>query len=344
MNTRERFHAVMSFQPFDRLPLIEWASWWDKTIARWRTEGLPPHLTDRYDIYRHLGLDVYYQDWIAPSRPPAPYHGGPLISSETDYAALARTVFAGGRINEAQWRKWASHQATGDAVIWFTFEGFFWFPRTLFGIEPHLYAFYDQPALMNRMNEDLLQWNLRLLDQVCDICQPDFMTFGEDMSYNHGPMLSKDLFDEFLKPFYQRLIAELHRRNIMVIIDSDGDVTSAAQWYFDAGADGILPLERQAGVDMGELRRRYPRQRFIGHYDKMVMSHGRDAMRGEFERLLPVAARGGFLPSVDHQTPPGVSFQQYQIYLELFHEFAHRAGELSREKASREPSPQAASK
>ncbi len=41
MKTRERLHAIMDFEPFDRLPIIEWATWWDKTIERWRGEGLP---------------------------------------------------------------------------------------------------------------------------------------------------------------------------------------------------------------------------------------------------------------------------------------------------------------
>ena len=34
MNHVERFRAVMSFQPVDRLPMWEWAMWWDKTIDR----------------------------------------------------------------------------------------------------------------------------------------------------------------------------------------------------------------------------------------------------------------------------------------------------------------------
>ena len=37
------------------------------------------------------------------------------------------------------------------------------------------------------------------------------MTFAEDMSYNHGPMLSKALFDEFLAPYYRRLVPRLAR-------------------------------------------------------------------------------------------------------------------------------------
>ena len=41
MNQLERFHAVMNFQPVDRLPRIEWAAWWGQTIDRWKAEGLP---------------------------------------------------------------------------------------------------------------------------------------------------------------------------------------------------------------------------------------------------------------------------------------------------------------
>jgi hypothetical protein len=30
---------------------------------------------------------------------------------------------------------------------------------------------------------------------------------------------------------------------------------------------------------------------------------------------------GGFIPSVDHQTPPGVSLGQYRVYLGLLEEY-----------------------
>ncbi|MGW8258332.1 MAG: hypothetical protein ACWGMZ_12670, partial [Thermoguttaceae bacterium] len=30
---------------------------------------------------------------------------------------------------------------------------------------------------------------------------------------------------------------------------------------------------------------------------------------------------GGFIPSVDHQTPPGVSIDQYRIYLRLLRDY-----------------------
>jgi uroporphyrinogen-III decarboxylase len=160
------------------------------------------------------------------------------------------------------------------------------------------------------------------------------MTFGEDMSYNHGPMLSKELFEEFMRPYYDRIIPALDKHGIIPIIDSDGDVSVPAYWFEEAGLQGILPLERQAGVDMAQLREEHPKMKFIGHFDKMTMDKGEAAMRAEFERLLPTAAKGGFLISCDHQTPPGVSYEDYKIYIELFKEYAEKAGQMSQTIAS----------
>jgi uroporphyrinogen-III decarboxylase len=183
---------------------------------------------------------------------------------------------------------------------------------------------------MHRINADLAEWILLVIERVCSICTPDFMTFGEDMSYNNGPMLSKECFDEFMRPYYDRVIPALRAKGILPIIDSDGDIAIPAHWFAEAGLEGILPLERQAGVDIAALRQAHPKMRFIGHFDKMTMPKGEEAMRAEFERLLPTAARGGFLISCDHQTPPGVSYQNYRTYLSLFQEYAEKAGEMSR--------------
>ena len=91
----------------------------------------------------------------------------------------------------------------------------------------------------------------------------------------------------------------------------------------DQGVRGVLPLERQAGVDGMAIRRRYPEIRLIGYFDKMVMHRGEAAIRAEFERLLPLIRSGGFIPSVDHQTPPAVTLERYRLYVRLLSEYVH---------------------
>ena len=60
----------------------------------------------------------------------------------------------------------------------------------------------------------------------------------------------------------------------------------------------------------------------IGGYDKTIMHLGEEAMRQEFERLLPAIRSGRYVPSVDHQTPPDVSMEQYRVYVKLLKEYA----------------------
>ena len=147
------------------------------------------------------------------------------------------------------------------------------------------------------------------------------------MSYNLGPMLSEEMFDEFIKPYYKQLIPVLKSKGIHVIVDSDGDITRMIPWLKSAGVEGILPLERQAGVDVNQLTQQYPDFFFIGGFDKMVMKFGKEAMEKEFERIYPAVCRGNYLPSVDHQTPPDVPLAYYHDYLELLFTYCKKAAQ-----------------
>lgn len=329
MTNRERFRALMNFQPVDRLPVVEWAPWWDKTIDRWRSEGLGD-LSDRYAICEHFGQDIFRQGrfWLKGPKTPKPKrHLGGLIESMDDYERIRPTLYSMDRVNAHPWAQWAAEQQRGESVVWYNVDGFFWGPRVLMGVEAHLMGFYDQPELIHRINADLLDYQLKVLDAVCEVCVPDFICFAEDMSYNHGPMLSGDLFEAFLAPYYRRIVPRIHERGAWVFVDTDGDVTIPTDWYLGVGFDGFLPLERMAGVDVAALRRRHPKLRMIGAFDKTVMHRGQAAIAAEFQRLLPVARQGGFVISCDHQTPPGVSLADYQLYMKLFGEYAARAAE-----------------
>ncbi len=79
------------------------------------------------------------------------------------------------------------------------------------------------------------------------------------------------------------------------------------------------------GVDVSLYLDRHPDMTFIGHFDKMCMKVGESAMCAEFERLLPSMKRGGLIPSVDHQTPPDVSVENYRTYVALLKEYAAAA-------------------
>ena len=326
MNHVERFRAVMNFQPVDRLPLWEWAMWWDKTIERWHGEGLPRALAfDRvFDIARWFGLDPYRQFWFSTTQATieaTQHHVEGVVAGMDDYRRVKPRLYPDHSRAIESMRPWGELQKRGEAVVWATLEGFFWFPRTLMDIEKLSYAFYDEPELVHAINGDLLEFNLGLVRRMAAVCPPTFMTLAEDRSYNLGPMISQAVFEEFCAPSDRRLMEALDEHGIILIVDTDGDVTRLVPWLEAVGVAGVLPLERQAGVDGMALRRQFPRLRMVGHFDKLVMNRGEAAIRAEFERIRPLARTGGFIPSVDHQTPPGVSLEQYRDYLRLYAEF-----------------------
>lgn len=257
-----------------------------------------------------------------PGLPEPSVNGGCIVATRADYENIREHLFPENPIDRQMWKVPVTLQAQGEAVLWFTLEGFFWFTRTLFGIENHLFAFYDQPELYHRINRELVEYHLKAIDEICSICTPDFMTFAEDMSYNNGSMISKELFDEFMKPYYCQVVPELKKRGIKVFVDSDGDITEPASWFSESGIEGILPLEKQAGTDLTVLRKNNPGQLYIGAFDKMVMNKGEEAIRNEFERLLSMARQGGFIISCDHQTPPQVSLKDYKLFLKIWREYA----------------------
>ncbi|NLY01442.1 MAG: hypothetical protein GXY83_35570 [Rhodopirellula sp.] len=116
-------------------------------------------------------------------------------------------------------------------------------------------------------------------------------------------------------------------KDIVPFVDTDGDVTLMVPWLLRERIRGVLPLERQAGVDGIDLRRAFPPLCLVGHFDKMVMDKGEEAMRNEFERLLPLMRSGGFIPSVDHQTPPHVTVVQYRTFRRLLDEYTTAAAQ-----------------
>ena len=312
--TLERFLSVMRDGDVSKgLPVIEWAGWWKLTYENWLRQGAP----ENTNLITWYGLDEHHQIWYRPRR-----SNDTNVTNEADYNRISPNLYPAPQFDPAIMEYHRKRQEKGEEFLWLTLEGPFWFPRTLFGIERHLYAFYDQPDLMKRINEDLAEFNIKVIEAMCEYYTPEFMTFAEDMSYNHGPMISYDMMDEFMESFYLRVVPELTKRGIIPMIDSDGDIEPLIPWFEKVGLQGILPLERMAGVDVNRIRANHPKWHMIGGFDKTVMHLGEDALRQEFERIKSAVLNGYYIPSCDHQTPPAVSIDDYRLYVKMLREFS----------------------
>ena len=215
----------------------------------------------------------------------------------------------------------------GDYSIRLHLEGFFWTPRELMGFEPVLYAFYDEPELLRDMNDFICTVYKEKAMKVIEILQPDVVYFNEDLSGVNGPLISPECFEEFVGVYYRELIPMMKERGVgNVIVDTDGEFSKLIPNFIACGVDGFLPMDVNAGMDIVKIRQMFPRLKFIGGYNKLMIAEGKEAIDKEFERILPVIRGGGFIPGADHQVPPSASLENYRYYIKRLKEVMCQSG------------------
>ena len=194
--------------------------------------------------------------------------------------------------------------------------GFFHTTRYLLGPVRLLYSFYDQPDLVKDIMNYLADFWVSLFDQVLTQISADFAFFNEDMGYKTGPFISPATFREFLLPCYKKLCGLLCDHGIRIIlVDTDGDNWLLIPLLLEGGATGVWPLEVAANMDAWELRQAFPRLQLMGGVDKRAVAAGKEAIDQELERKIPqTLSSGGYIPTIDHGTPPDVSWENFKYY------------------------------
>jgi hypothetical protein len=391
MNTRERFLAVMDFEPCDRTLLWEWG-YWGGAVERWYQEGLPRkrglpkpveygetlsgpgaawrsgvlNVPEAEDVSEAVGLDggretIPLQNLIYP-----PFEEEILDEDEetiTMRDGLGVTLRTRKDANSVPhqvawpvqgWDDWERLKAerfqirveerlpaNWDALVRDYWDrdyplamasghcGFFGAPRTLMGDVNLFYAYYDQPDLVHDMLDFLTGFWIEIYGQVLEqVKDVDSAEFWEDMCYKNGPMISPAMFREFMMPYYKRLIGFLRDNGVRhFCVDTDGDCRLLIPLFLECGMTGMLPFEVQAGCDIVEIRKQYPRLQIYGGLDKNLVAQGKEAIDRELEaKLPPLLRQGGYIPFVDHLVHPDISWENFCYYRQRVAELATEYG------------------
>ena len=197
--------------------------------------------------------------------------------------------------------------------------GGYMYLRSLIGPGELLYMFYDHPEVIHACME---AW-FKLADAVIAKHQQhvtiDEIFFAEDICYNHGSLISPDMMQEFLIPYYQQIVANLRRRQIdqsrklYVQVDTDGFCDPVIPIYRDAIGMGVMsPFEVASGSDVVRTGREYPDLVISGGFDKRILARTRADIDRMVDSIVPaMRARGGYIPTVDHGTPAEVPYENY---------------------------------
>ncbi len=195
------------------------------------------------------------------------------------------------------------------------FCGFYSVIRELIGAEESLYLFYDDPGFVIEILEFFTDYYISLYSKFLESIEVDYILIWEDMAFKNGPLISPDIFKEFLMPYYKKLTEEMRRRGVKhFIVDTDGNFEALIPLFIESGVTGFYPFEVQAGMDIEKIRKQYPKLVIMGGIDKMALAKTKREIDIELAKVGRMLGKGGYLPYVDHMVPPEVSFENYKYF------------------------------
>jgi hypothetical protein len=358
MTSRERFLKTLDFQHVDVPWTRAYAGIWVETEAVWRCqgyEGAAVGWNDR-ELHERLDLDEIIQvaPWYGPV-PPFEYklieedeltrlyvnHEGILMREFKEHADTSMPQFvkfpvesaadfepfaaerlqlnAAERLSDTWQARIAAGSDDHPKMCWADrWGGFFGSLRNMMGLENLCVAFYDQPALVERMMEERADAIIRITEEVMKHVSFDVFWFWEDMAYNHASLIDPKLYRKFALKHYTRVCDWLKSKGVKHIgLDSDGSIWELIPIWLDAGLTQLWPFEVQAGMDVVKVRKEYGHNlAILGGIDKHALVEGGNTMRQEVDRVMPLVEDGGYIPELDHGVPPDVSWQNFLEYVE----------------------------
>jgi uroporphyrinogen decarboxylase len=345
----------MRFQPADRPPLMELGAWdstqriWagqtgrsGEAVMNWMDErdetirvvpdfSMRPPFEEKvlaedaqtFTIQDKMGL-AYRQFKDAPDRSMPDYVAFP-VKTRDDWEAIKKRLDPTdpGRY-PADWPEqvagWRERQpiacAYGLVMNYYGGPSLFGFCRMLLGAERLLYAFYDEPEMVEDMMEFSTEFAITMLRKALAEAPLTYVQLWEDMCFCTGPLMSPEMFKRLMVPRYKRIVEVIRSAGIDVIfVDSDGDVSQLVPLWLEAGINGVFPMEQAAGNDIHEYRRQYGKDLLMmGGLDKRALLGGRDAIDAELAAKIPLAFEGGYVPTLDHWIPPDISYDNFMYY------------------------------
>lgn len=216
------------------------------------------------------------------------------------------------------WDAYVEKMNAMDTPIILNVGSFFGYLREWMGLTELLYMFYDDPALVEDMMETMLDLTLGVIDRALPDLKVDQANFWEDMCFKTGPLISPDMFKEYMMPRYRKVTDALKKHDVDIIfVDSDGNIEELLPLWMEVGVNMIWPLEIAAGNDPVALRKEYGKDLILGGgIDKMALIGSKKDIEKEVMSKVPyLLEQGGYFPSVDHFVPPDVSLENYQYYV-----------------------------
>ncbi len=348
MNNRERFLRLMSYQPVDRLPVMDLEPLELLVMERWKNQGLP----DGTDHIRFLKMSELVQTGGVRIQP-VPAFEEKIISEEDEYFSQITELGATVRRSReapntfyghtdfpistrSDWIKYRRLlnpddykqrlkgilaadnikrlNALKEPVGLGFFPYFFRFGFYTMGMERFLTAFYDDEDLIHEMFDQAAKVLMANLPKILEKIKIDFAHFCEDLAGRNGPLISPAIYDKFWAPYQKPILNLLKDAGVPVICQwSAGRFEELIPVMMEHGFNCTWPVERAPGMNPMELRKKFGRGLLLGGGIPLkALIEGPGAIDEEINKLMPLIEEGGFIPSLDDMVPLECPFSHYR--------------------------------
>jgi hypothetical protein len=167
-------------------------------------------------------------------------------------------------------------------------------------LQQFAYLTADCPDLVDEWLNARVEAELR---RVAAIADPELIPIAltyDDIAYKTGPIFSPAWLREHWLPGLKRLVAAWHERDTYCLFHSDGNLWPVLDDLVSAGIDGLNPLEVLAGMNVKEVRERYPSLFLTGGVDvsQLLPLGTPDEVRAACrQNIADTGGRGYFLGS-----------------------------------------------
>ena len=138
----------------------------------------------------------------------------------------------------------------------------------------------------------------------------------DDMGTNKGPFFSPEAFEKVLLPGFRHMIKAYREAGARhVLLHSDGDIRVVLDMLIDAGIEGLNPLEKRAGMDIVEIRKKYPDLILTGGMDNTdtLINGPVDRIKKEAQEIIDLGRNGGIVIGT-HSISPEISLENFRAY------------------------------
>ncbi len=176
----------------------------------------------------------------------------------------------------------------------------------LAGLELFSYAMVDEPETIAAYLQRVADNHVALIHAVYQQATPELKSrvapvafVGDDIAYKSGPMFAPEFMRRDFFGHLARICAAYHEYGIWVMFHSDGDLNPLMDDFVAAGIDGLNPIERNANMDLADLKARYgDKLTFCGGVDiHQLMRYGTtdSVIAGTKQAILDAGRDGGYL-------------------------------------------------